>query len=329
MLSIEEAISKLKANVQNTTHHQGYRAMYSSILGGITTDAALMVLPLDDHMVHRGHAVFDTAVISDGYLYELDTHLDRLLRSASMAKITPPLTRQKLRDILVKTVAVSKVKDGSLRYWLSAGPGGFSLSSRECTHASFYAIVLDGRHESTDPVRVVTSSVPMKSPAFATMKNVNYLPNALSLLEAQEQGAFAGIWVDDEGFVAEGPNVNVAFVNEEGELIMPAFEKILSGCTAKRTLVLAQESLHDPKLQIDNLKGVNVRAISVEEGKKASEMMLIGSSLPIIPVVQWDEQQIGSGKPGPITLALKALLEDDMINGPLTHREPVPYEADA
>jgi 4-amino-4-deoxychorismate lyase len=36
-------------------------AMYSSLVGGIITDPALMVLPLDDHMVHRGHGVFDTA----------------------------------------------------------------------------------------------------------------------------------------------------------------------------------------------------------------------------------------------------------------------------
>lgn len=40
--------------------------MYSSIFGGITTDPAVMVIPMDDHMVHRGHGVFDTAAIMDG-----------------------------------------------------------------------------------------------------------------------------------------------------------------------------------------------------------------------------------------------------------------------
>jgi 4-amino-4-deoxychorismate lyase len=40
--------------------------MYSSIFGGITTDTSAMVIPLDDHMVHRGHGVFDTAAIVDG-----------------------------------------------------------------------------------------------------------------------------------------------------------------------------------------------------------------------------------------------------------------------
>lgn len=43
-----------------------YPAMYSSVFGGIILDPAMMVIPIDDHMVHRGHGVFDTAVILDG-----------------------------------------------------------------------------------------------------------------------------------------------------------------------------------------------------------------------------------------------------------------------
>lgn len=45
---------------------QQFLAMYSSVVGGITTDPAAMVIPLDDHMVHRGHGVFDTAMIING-----------------------------------------------------------------------------------------------------------------------------------------------------------------------------------------------------------------------------------------------------------------------
>lgn len=41
-----------------------------------------MVLPFDDHMVHRGHGVFDTAAIVDGKVYNLEAHLDRFVRSA-------------------------------------------------------------------------------------------------------------------------------------------------------------------------------------------------------------------------------------------------------
>lgn len=33
-----------------------FLAFYSTVLGGITNDPAAFVVPLDDHMVHRGHA---------------------------------------------------------------------------------------------------------------------------------------------------------------------------------------------------------------------------------------------------------------------------------
>ncbi|MEZ5419042.1 MAG: hypothetical protein R2708_17135 [Vicinamibacterales bacterium] len=47
------------------------------------TDPALMVLLFDDHMVHRGHGVFDTASLVDGRIYDLDAHLDRFIQSAA------------------------------------------------------------------------------------------------------------------------------------------------------------------------------------------------------------------------------------------------------
>lgn len=61
-----KVVDRLKAFQQNRTSEQNYMAMYSSVLDGITTDPAAMVIPMDDHMVHRGHGVFDTAAILDG-----------------------------------------------------------------------------------------------------------------------------------------------------------------------------------------------------------------------------------------------------------------------
>lgn len=52
----------------NKVNKQTYSAMYSSVFGGITTDPAYMVISMDDHMVHRGHGIFDTAAIVNGYL---------------------------------------------------------------------------------------------------------------------------------------------------------------------------------------------------------------------------------------------------------------------
>ncbi|KAK4255843.1 hypothetical protein QN277_008787 [Acacia crassicarpa] len=300
---------------------QPYPAMYSSIYGGIILDPAMMVIPIDDHMVHRGHGVFDTAIIYDGYLYELDVHLDRFLNSASKAKISSPHSRSALRSILIQLTAASKCKKGTIRYWLSAGPGDFLLSPAGCPTPAFYAVVIDDDFlQCKDGVRVITSNVPMKPPQFATMKNVNYLPNVLAKMEAEEKGAFASIWVDEEGYIAEGPNVNVAFITQEKELVMPLFDKILRGCTARRLLELA------PKLvEEGHLKGVTTRNLTVEEAKGSAEMMFVGSTLPLLPITTWHDQPIGDGNVGKLTMLLSDLLWDDMLAGPHTQRIAVPY----
>ena len=51
-------------NCVHENAEDNYLAFYSSRLGGITLDPALMVVPMDDHLVHRGHAVFDTATMT-------------------------------------------------------------------------------------------------------------------------------------------------------------------------------------------------------------------------------------------------------------------------
>ncbi|CAK9182976.1 unnamed protein product [Ilex paraguariensis] len=300
---------------------QPYPAMYSSVFGGIILDPAMMVIPIDDHMVHRGHGVFDTAIILDGYLYELDVHLDRFLRSASKARISSPFPWATLRRILIQLAAASQCKKGTLRYWLSAGPGDFLLSPAGCPKSAFYAVMINEDFlQCTEGVKVITSTIPMKSPLFATVKNVNYLPNVLSKMEAEEQGAFASIWVDEEGYIAEGPNVNVAFITHDKELVLPVFDKILSGCTALRLLELA------PKLvEQGRLKSVRTANLTVEEAKGAAEMMYVGSTLPILPIITWDEKPIGDGMVGELTMALSDLLWDDMVAGPETQRLAIPY----
>ncbi|KAJ4842974.1 hypothetical protein Tsubulata_017444 [Turnera subulata] len=320
ILTCSEAIERLRKNRENHKGKQQFLAMYSSVFGGITTDTAAMVIPMDDHMVHRGHGVFDTAAIMDGHIYELDQHLDRIIRSASMSKINLPFDRETIRRILIQTVCVSKCQKGGLRYWLSVGPGDFQLSPSGCHQSALYAIVIQDQSPfDSKGIKVVTSSVPIKPPQFATVKSVNYLPNVLSKMEAEEKGAFAAIWLDDEGYVAEGPNMNVAFVTKQKDLLMPRFDKILSGCTAKRVLTLAEGLVREGKLN-----GIRVDNVTVEEGKNADEMMLIGSGILVRPVVQWDEQVIGDGTAGPIAEALLNLITEDMKSGPSTVRIPIP-----
>jgi 4-amino-4-deoxychorismate lyase len=289
-------------------------AFYSSQLGGVVTDPALMVLPFDDHMVHRGHGIFDTAGLVNGKLYDLEAHLDRFLRSAERSKLKLPGTRDEIRDIILGTTAASGHRDGSIRYWLSSGPGSLELTPAAGADPGFFVMVFAGLvypdRWYTEGLKVMTTTYPIKPPLYAITKTTNYLPNVLMQMEAKESGFDNGVFIDAAGHVGESSNMNVAFVTDNGVLVHPKFDHILSGCTSLRLLELA------PALRQHGLiNGVAVRDIDVEEAHSAREMLLIGSSIKIAPIVQWDSRTIGNGKPGPVAAALLQLLEEDMRTG--------------
>jgi 4-amino-4-deoxychorismate lyase len=307
-LTSDEVIAQLRA--LRTRQPVKYWAFYSSQLGGIVTDPALMVVPFDDHMVHRGHGIFDTAAIEAGKIYDLEAHLDRFIRSAHNSKLKLP-ARDEMRDIIVRTAAASGKRVGSIRYWASAGPGSLGLAPAAGAEPGFFVMISAGLGYPdtwyTQGLRMMTTTYPIKPPLYAVTKSVNYLPNVLMQMEAQERGVDNGIFIDAAGNVGESSNMNVAFITADGMLKHPKFDHILSGCTSLRLLELAT------RLQTTGvLKGVQVCDIPVAEARAAREMLLIGSSVKVAPIVEWDGKPIGDGKPGPIARALRELLQNDM-----------------
>jgi 4-amino-4-deoxychorismate lyase len=312
ILSASEVIERLQA--LRTKQPVKYVAFYSSQLGGIVTDPALMVLPFDDHMVHRGHGIFDTAGIVNGRIYDLDAHLDRFLKSAERSKLALPCPRQEMRDIIIRTTAASGRRDGSIRYWLSSGPGSLDLAPAAGAEPGFFVMIFPGlvypERWKTEGVKVMTTTYPIKPPLYANTKTTNYLPNVLMQMEAKEKGFDNGVFIDANGHVGESSNMNVAFVTTDGVLVHPKFDHILSGCTSMRLLELARTLVGQ-----GTLKDVVVRDVSKADALAAREMLLIGSSVKVAGIVQWDGDTIGDGKPGPVAAALLQLLEEDMRSG--------------
>ncbi len=312
MLTADAVIEELRA--LRRRQPVKYSAFYSSQLGGIVTDPALMVLPFDDHMVHRGHGIFDTAAIADGKIYDLEAHLDRFIRSADYSKLRLPGSREQMHDIIVRTTAASGSREGSIRYWLSSGPGSLELTPAAGAEPGFFVVIFGGlaypARWYTDGMKVMTTTYPIKPPLYAVTKSTNYLPNVLMQMEAKEAGLDNGVFIDSDGYVGECSNMNVAFVTADGVLRHPKFDHILSGCTSLRLLELAQTLVTRGLI-----KGVEVSNIRVADARGSREMLLLGSSIKVAPVVAWDNQPIGDGKPGPVSKALLELLEQDMRTG--------------
>jgi branched-subunit amino acid aminotransferase/4-amino-4-deoxychorismate lyase len=296
---------------QKNPWQKNYLCMYSSQWHGITTDPELMVIPIDDHLVHRGDGVFDVIRCVNGKIYQIERHLQRLERSAKAISLNPPPEYNNIRALIKHLVLIGGEKDCLIRIVLSRGPGSFSTNPFDCPSSQIYVNVIRYKNLPSkyyrDGVAIVTSHIPIKKSFFATIKSCNYLPNVLIKMGAIEANAQYAVALDEDGFLAEGSIENVAVLSAEGILEFPGFERTLSGVTAERVFQLAENLVTE-----NIITEVKFSRISLEKAYQAREIFLTGTSVNIVPVVSYDGKRIGEGCPGPVYSRLSNLLWEDM-----------------
>ena len=303
-----------------------YLAMYSSVFGGVVTEPALMVMPLDDHVINRGDGIFEYFPVVDGHAYCFEAHMARLKRSAEIISLDLPFDIDTIGQITLETVSISGARDCGVRMFVSRGMGDFSCSPTTPRNSLLYIIVLRTTAEDGYPARMfaegataVTAHVPMKPGFYAQVKSTDYLLNALVALEAHRNNADFGIWFDHEGKLAESSTENVAIVSPDGKLKYPLFVHTLRGTGVVRAAQLASELSSRGEL-----KGICQTDVTQNEVYDSSEVFLLSSGT-VLPIVKVDGRTIGAGKPGPVCHALTELFKKDMTEGPVEVRTPVGY----
>eukprot|EP00939_MAST-03C_sp_MAST-3C-sp1_P000988 g988.t1 len=283
----EDAIERMKEATPSVFLDTTY-AMYSSVLGGIVTDPRCMFISIDDHMVHRGHGVFDTCNVHDGLVYGLDFHMDRILRSAEKARIdvASKFEKEELIRIVLDTIAATGRKD--------------DIFVRYC------AALLS------------TDEVPEKPPLLATTKSNNYMINAIMAMEAQKRNVGLCIHVDHASdTLLESAVSSVAVLTQDGVLLAPSFDRILPSTTLQRVIDFA------PALVAEGtIRAYEQRAIRIAELREASEIFEVGGGW-IHPVTELDRQPVGSaGDVGPVFDRICDMLVDDLTSPENTHKIP-------
>jgi branched-chain amino acid aminotransferase len=308
ILEAREAVQRLLQS--NYKHQQNYLAMYSSWYGGIIRDPQLMLVPVDDHLVHRGDGIFEAFKCVQGKAYLLERHLDRLERSADFIDLTLPMGREELRGIILETISAARAPDCLVRLYVSRGPGDFTPSPSSTLGSQLYIVVT--APSRTDPEKynsgcsLVRSQLPIKPGFLANVKSCNYLPNVLMEKEAEERGADFAVGLDESGYLAEGPTENLGLISKDNEFLVPDFERTLQGTTVVRMLELAQ-----PLLQEGLLQGVRQAKISAADVLQAKEVMMFGTTFDVLPVVSFEGQDIGLGRPGPMFERFLQLIQKD------------------
>ncbi len=123
--------------------------------------------------------------------------------------------------------------------------------------------------------------------------------------EAVDRGADYSVSLDENGFLAEGATENIGIVSKKGELLIPRFSRILRGITVTRAMELAR------KLTGAQLTATAEADITPEQACDAAEILIFGTSFIIFPVVEYDGNRIGDGRPGPVFRRLMELMTED------------------
>lgn len=303
-----------------------YLAMYSSVFGGVVTDPALMVIPVDDRVINRGDGIFEYFPVVNGCVYCMDAHMQRLKRSAEIISLPLPFDLDTIRDITMETIAISGAKDCAVRMFVTRGIGGFGCDPTTADGSQLYVVVLKLRITDNLPERMlkegvtaITSHVPLKPGFYAQVKSTDYVLNALMALEAQRNGADFGIWFDEDGHMTESSTENVAIVTKDAVLKYPSFEHMLKGTGLIRGIVLAKELVDSGEL-----KDICQTDITRHEVYEAVEVMLLSSGM-VLPIVKLDGRTIGEGRPGPVFHRLTEIFRKDVFEGPPEARMPVKY----
>ena len=135
-------------------------------------------------------SMFDTGSFRDGRFYRLGTHVDRLLRNCARGKVPHSFTREHIIETIRQTVAATGLRDGAVRYYLTAGHGGWGWLPDECVEPGLYVSVIApkgsaaeyGQSLKPELVGVVEKTVhpTLNRPKFlAQTKSNNYLLNVM------------------------------------------------------------------------------------------------------------------------------------------------------
>jgi branched-chain amino acid aminotransferase len=288
--------------------------MYSSWWDGITTEPNLMVVPVDDHMVHRGDGLFETFKCVDGAVYNLEAHLARLENGAKAIALQMPWSRGDIRRIIGEVLKAGGRRDALIRIFVSRGPGGHSANPYECPEPLLMVLAIrlppPFMASHPDGARVGVSAVPNKEGMFAQVKSVNYLPNVLMKKQAVDAGVDFMLGFDKDGHMTELPTENFGIVTTERVLKVPRPDHILAGTTMGRVLALARDHL----VPAGVLAGVEEADVPRAELETAAEMLVFGTSPHVTAVTEFAGRPVGDGKPGPVWRELSRLFEADLKN---------------
>jgi len=244
-----------------------------------------------------GAGLFETMRASNGVVFALDSHLDRLFTSAEKLRINLRRDKKFIADAIYQTLNANELKEARIR--LTATSGAINAEQPEptllVTAVNFEAYPKEYYDKG---IMVVLNSY-RQNPAdvLSGHKTTSYFSRISALGIAHQRRAAEAIWFTVDGRLAEGCVSNV-FIVKDSVLYTPSVKAgILPGIARKTVLELASKNsikAEEAELTIDDLL-------------VADEVFITNVIMQVLPVIAIESHNVGNAKPGALTKRISSL----------------------
>ena len=270
------------------------------------------VIPVFDHGFLYGEGIYETLRTYEGRLFLFDRHLRRLRNSARLIDLVIPFANDDelvahIRDTIeaanLDVAAVhGRRPDAYVRVMITRGVGELTYDLKATPKPSWIIIVkplVPPADEVYDRgVKVVLVDVVRNHPQSVNpmIKSNNLMNSALAAQEAYKRGSFEAVMRNYRGELTECTQSNLFIVKNGVALTPPVDAGLLPGITRAFLFEVGAEA------------GIEVREAVLRDPDLlgADEAFLTSTTREVTPIVKVDDQTIGTGVPGPVTLTLLA-----------------------
>jgi branched-chain amino acid aminotransferase len=288
----------------------------AAFIDGEIVPIAQARIPITDTGFTRSDLTYDVVSVWDGAFFRLEDHLDRFERNCGRLRLSLPLDRDEVAQVLIELIAVSGLREAYVEVVCTRGASvGGSRDPRTFVNRFYafaipYVWILKPEDAERGMNAVIVQSVrriPTDS-VDPTVKNFHWGDLTRGLYEAYDRGGDQGLLLDHQGNLTEGPGYNV-FAVVEGRLLTPA-SGVLEGITRRTILELAEAA------------GVETRETDIPEAdlRAATELFATSTAGGVMPITTLDGAPVGGGKVGALTRRLREDYWTAHTRGPFATR---------
>jgi D-alanine transaminase len=265
-------------------------------LNGNYVPLASASIPVLDRGFIFGDGIYEVVPAYHKRPFRLEQHLNRLQRSLTEVRIENPHSRDEWRAIIDRLIGSSPAEDLIVYLQVTRGVAkrdfAFPAGVRPTVFAMVSPLTRPSAAQRDGGLRAI--SVPDLRWLRCDIKSVSLLGAVLARQQAAERGLDEVVQHRDER-LTEGSASNVWVVKAGRVLAPPRDNLILEGIRYG----FVQELCEQAAIPFE------VRILSMDEVRRADELMLSAATRELLPIVELDGQRIGDGRPGPVYRQLR------------------------